>query len=96
VPSLPAAMFCVLLLFPGSVLAAGYLRQQADLAMEHRLLLSALVSMALFAGLPLGAALLMRVRLSSGFRIHRRGWLAFLAAGIWGLSAWPWLTRSFC
>jgi sodium transport system permease protein len=89
VPSVATAMFCVLLLFPGSVLAAGSLRQQADLTMEHRLLLSALVSMALFAGLPWAAALLMRVQLSSGFRIHRARLLAFLAAAIWGLSAWP-------
>lgn len=89
VASLPAAMFCVALLFPGSVLVAGYLSQQEQLPMGHRLLLNALATILLFAGVPLAAARLQRVRLRMGFRMHRAGWLVFLAAGIWGLSLWP-------
>jgi sodium transport system permease protein len=87
--TLPAAMFCLAVLFPGSVLVAGYLSQQPQLAMAHRLLLNALATILLFAGVPLAAARLQRVRFGMGFRLHRAGWLVFLTAGIWGLSLWP-------
>ncbi len=89
VATLPAAMFCIALLFPGSVLMAGYLSQQEQLAMSHRLLLNALATILLFAAVPWAAARIQRVRVGEGFRMHRSGWLVFLAAALWGLSLWP-------
>lgn len=95
VATLPAAMFCVALLFPGSVLLAGYLGQQEQLAMSHRLLLNALATILLFAAVPLAATRVQRVRLGTGFRLHRTGWLVPLAAAIWGLSLWPFAHEIF-
>jgi sodium transport system permease protein len=89
VASLPAAMFCVALLFPGSVLLTGFLRQQLHLPMGRLLLFNALATLVLFAGMPLAAAFLQRVRLATGFRVRPARLLALCAAAIWGLTLWP-------
>ncbi len=89
VASLPAAMFCVALLFPASILVTGYLRQQQHLPMGRLLLFNALATLVLFAGVPLAVAVLQRVRLATGFRVHPARPLAFCAAAVWGLALWP-------
>jgi len=89
VASLPAAMFCVALLFPASILVTGYLRQQEQLPMGRLLLFNALATLVLFAGLPLAIAVLQRVRLVTGFRVRPARPLAFCAAAVWGLALWP-------
>jgi len=89
VASLPGSLFCIAVLFPCSVLLSGYLQQQMQLPMDRRLVLNALATLVLFAGVPLVAAILQRVRLATGFRLRKANWLAFCAALILGLAAWP-------
>jgi ABC-2 type transport system permease protein/sodium transport system permease protein len=89
VASLPASMFCLAVLLPCSVLLAGYLQQHVQLRMGNRLMLNALATVVLFAGLPLVAAILQRVRMTTGFRVLAAHPLTFAAGLLVGLTAWP-------
>lgn len=56
-----------------------------------RLVLSSLVSLALFVGFPAFVLWWRRVNLRTGFQLERPTILAVLAAGLFGLSLWPWI-----
>jgi ABC-2 type transport system permease protein/sodium transport system permease protein len=86
--SLSAAMFCVALLFPASVLLNGAVARFGGPSMAARLLLACMVSLLLFTGLPLAAACLERLRFQDGFSLHRASWAAFAGALLLGLSLW--------
>jgi ABC-2 type transport system permease protein/sodium transport system permease protein len=92
--SLPGALFCVALLFPGAVLIAGFLARQ-EVSMPGRLLLNGLATVVLFSGVPLAAAWLQRVRLRPGFRWHAPRAGALAAALVVGVALWPWAHEVF-
>jgi ABC-2 type transport system permease protein/sodium transport system permease protein len=80
---------CLALLFPLSVLTAGVLALQQDLAVPVRLVTASLATAALFGLLPLAVAALRRIDLRSGFALWGASPMAWLGAALLGLSLWP-------
>jgi ABC-2 type transport system permease protein/sodium transport system permease protein len=86
-------MLCLALLFPALFLVNNILAQaQAARAISERqfvFLFCGAAQLALFAGLPLTAARIARVRLSSGLGLRGAPFEGYIGATLLGLSLWP-------
>jgi sodium transport system permease protein len=91
---LSGALTCLALMFPAYYLLSNLLAL-VPLGASQKLLLAAGVTMLLFGGFPLAAALLQRVRLDSAFAVRPASWLAFVAAALLGLTLWPLVEELF-
>jgi len=89
VATVSGAMLCLAVLFPAYFLLSNILQQVVDASLSLRLGMSAMVTMLLFVGLPVAAAMVQRVRLPGGFQLRPVGPLAFAAALAMGLALWP-------
>ena len=89
------AIFCLAISFPLCFLAAGLLGRFRGMSMETQLGLSGVLTVLVFAGLPLLAAVIQRVRIRSAFQLHLAKPLSFLAAGLLGVSLWPFIVEIF-
>lgn len=83
-----AALACLALLFPCFFVAAN-LAQVAGVSMRTQLLINSLVTIVVFAVLPLLFGLSQRVTLRAGFQLQPAPWLAFLATFVLGVTLWP-------
>jgi ABC-2 type transport system permease protein/sodium transport system permease protein len=97
VASVSNALFCLSVAFSILFLIRGAAQQlwpasptSLFSALPH-LLLVPVLSILLFAGMPLGAALWRRVRWKTGFLLERAPILVYPAALLLGVSLWPWL-----
>ncbi len=91
VPSLVGANLYLALLFPLYIWAASGLRMAGGLSLSQRLIGSSLVSVVLFAVLPLGTAWISRLQLSRTFCWTRPSGVSLVSAVLLGLSTWPFL-----
>jgi ABC-2 type transport system permease protein/sodium transport system permease protein len=88
-PSVAGTLFCLAITYPLYFLLANSLYRMTGATMAGRLVLSATVTVLLFAGLPLLASLLQRTRISTTFQLRRAPLLAWIAALLLGISLWP-------
>lgn len=89
VASMPAALFGLAIIFPAYFLLGNELARAVGWTMTQRLVTSGLVTIAVFGGIPLGVAMLNRVRLKSGLALTAPGMAAFVGAALIGASLWP-------
>ena len=78
-------------LFPAFFVASGLLGRFAGSSMTVRLVSSGLLTVTLFATVPIAVMIWRRVRLSSGLALHGASPLAWIGAVCLGLSCWPWV-----
>ena len=95
VATLPGAMFCLAALFPVYFLLGNLLHRWPGASIGVRLAASAFVTALLFVGVPVLAAILQRVRFTTGFQLRFTGFVAFLGAVVLGVSAWPFAHEVF-
>ncbi|QDT52445.1 ABC-2 family transporter protein [Caulifigura coniformis] len=76
-------------IFPVFFLTGSLIGRMADLSIESRLALNALLTAAIFGGIPAGVALWRRVPLANAFQLRRSRLLALLGAVVAGAAAWP-------
>ncbi|HEV8059863.1 MAG TPA: ABC transporter permease subunit/CPBP intramembrane protease [Gemmataceae bacterium] len=85
-----AAFFCLALLFPAYfVTTGGGTQLLQNKPLETRFVFMSLSSIVLFAGFPVAAAYMGRVRLVSGLQLSRPSVLQVLAGVLLGLGLWP-------
>jgi ABC-2 type transport system permease protein/sodium transport system permease protein len=84
-----SSLFCLAFMFPAQFLLSSAFAQNARLTMGMRLIAVAVSTAVLFAGIPLAAAWLGRLRLATSFRLVRPRGAALAAAVVLGLSLWP-------
>ncbi|MCC7474719.1 MAG: CPBP family intramembrane metalloprotease [Pirellulales bacterium] len=89
VASIATALLGLAIMFPCYFVLANSLARSPELPMNQRLLVAALITIAVFAGIPSGLATIGRVRWSSGLGFARADWGALLAAALLGVSLWP-------
>jgi sodium transport system permease protein len=87
--TLSTAMFGLALMFPAYFVLANSLLRSPELAMGQRLIVNALVTVAVFGGIPVVMAMLGRVRWSSGLGWRPAGLGSIAAAVVLGISLWP-------
>ena len=87
--SLAAAMLCLALMFPSFFVLASGLGRSRELSIDEQLVVRALITAAVFGGIPIVIAVIGRVRWSSGLGFCRAGIFSFVAAAILGLCLWP-------
>ena len=88
--TIPAALFCLALLFPCQFIAAGTISQWKSLGIGAKLALAAVATAAIYVAIPALAARGSHVRLRSAFRLRPCPWGAVAGAVLLGLSLWPW------
>jgi ABC-2 type transport system permease protein/sodium transport system permease protein len=88
-PSVPMAMLCLAIIFPCSFVLANNLARAQELSMAQRLEVGAIITAAVFGGIPLLLAMIGRVSASSGLGLRRPGLVPLLAAAILGVALWP-------
>ncbi len=76
-------------IFPAFFLSGSFVGRMGELSISQRLLANAVLTAALFGGLPLAVALWRRVRLRAAFQLEWPSWAALFGAAIAGASAWP-------
>lgn len=91
-PSIASALWCLALAVPVYFLAQNMLAQ-AGLAEPVLLVLVAVLSVLLFAGLPIAAAYQARVRWTASFGLYMPRPTAMLAGLVLGISLWPLVLR---
>jgi sodium transport system permease protein len=85
-----AALFCLALLFPAYfVVTGGGSQLLQDSSLEARFAFGGIMSVALFAGFPLLAAYMGRIRFATGFQLAPPSMLQVVSALLLGLSLWP-------
>ncbi len=85
-----AAFFCLALLFPAYfVTTGGGTQLLQDKSLQDRFIFMSLSSILLFAGFPLVAAYMGRVRLVSGLQLSRPSAVQVFAGMLLGLGLWP-------
>jgi ABC-2 type transport system permease protein/sodium transport system permease protein len=87
--SLGAAMFCLAAMFPTFYVLANTLGRSAEFSIERQTIVRAIITAAIFGGIPATLALVGRVNWASGLGIRKAGVLSYLAAAILGISLWP-------
>jgi ABC-2 type transport system permease protein/sodium transport system permease protein len=87
--SLPAAMFCLALMFPSYFVLANGLVRSPDISVGQRLAAVALITAVVFAGIPVAIATFGRVRFTSGLGLKSAGSVELVAAALLGLALWP-------
>jgi ABC-2 type transport system permease protein/sodium transport system permease protein len=96
-PTVGSALFALALIFPAFFVAVNVIARLKGLPTAVQLTATGAATAVLFAGIPLVAARLGRVRPASGFRLVRprgKGWLAIPAAAALGLSLWTFAHES--
>ncbi|MCA9179562.1 MAG: CPBP family intramembrane metalloprotease, partial [Planctomycetales bacterium] len=88
-PSPRGAMLTLVLLSPLYYWVGGLVYQIAFRSQSSQLVFSALATAILFAGVPMLACGVERVRLAPGFRLRRPPLVSLPAAVLLGLSIWP-------
>ncbi|QDV68260.1 ABC-2 family transporter protein [Rosistilla carotiformis] len=86
-PSMPAAMFCLAVLFPCFIVIGG-MSSRIEGSMSAKLVANAMVTVLLFVGLPWLFARFNHVRMTAAFFLKVPRWPAFLAAVLLGCSVW--------
>ena len=71
-PASGRGMFCLALMFPCYFVLANSLGRSPELSMDRRLAVGALITAAVFGGIPIAIAMFGRVRWSSGLGIAQR------------------------
>jgi sodium transport system permease protein len=85
-----AALFCLALLFPAYFVATGGGAQLLqDSSLQARFAFMSITSVVLFAGFPLVAAYMGRIRLVSGLQLYRPSFTQVVSGIVLGLSLWP-------
>jgi ABC-2 type transport system permease protein/sodium transport system permease protein len=87
--SLGAAMFCLAAMFPTFYVLANTLGRSAEFSIERQSVVRAIITAAIFGGIPAALALVGRVNWTSGLGIRKAGVLSYVAAAILGISTWP-------
>lgn len=87
--ALPAAAFCLAIMFPLYFVLAATLARSGELSLETRLMVGAAVTVLVFVGIPGVFALFNRVRTASGLGFVWPPVLALAAAALLGLVLWP-------
>ncbi|MEM7311679.1 MAG: ABC transporter permease subunit/CPBP intramembrane protease [Planctomycetota bacterium] len=87
--SMSGALMFLAVLFPLYILLANTLARFKDSGIEVVLTLSIAITVVLFGVLPIAAALISRIRIADAFYLRSAPLLAFLAAGLLGVSLWP-------
>ena len=82
--SLAAAMFCLAAMFPTFFVLASTLGRSAELSIERQSVVRAMITAAIFGGIPIALALVGRVNWASGLGIRKAGLLSYVAAAILG------------
>ena len=90
VASLPVAMACLATLFSLFIVLGG-LQSRIDATMAQRLCISAGTLLFLFVLIPVAFAKVCRVKIQTGFAIHRAGLSAWSCGILFGISLWPYL-----
>jgi sodium transport system permease protein len=88
-PSITAVCLGLAATFPAYFVASGLMSRGTDVSPSTRLLLSAILTIALFLGLPWMFLTYQRVRLRDGLRLYQPHWTFLVAAVLLGLSTWP-------
>ncbi|WP_417730925.1 ABC transporter permease subunit/CPBP intramembrane protease [Rosistilla oblonga] len=86
-PTMPTAMFCLAVLFPGFIVIGG-MSSRIQGPMSNKLIANAIVTMLLFVALPWLFARLSHVRIKTAFFLQLPRWSTFLAAVLLGCSVW--------
>jgi ABC-2 type transport system permease protein/sodium transport system permease protein len=86
---LPAAMFGLALMFSFYFVLGTGLMRSGEIGMKNRLIVSALITAAVFGGIPIALATFGRVRWSTGLGLAKPPWTSLLAAILLGCSLWP-------
>ncbi len=87
--SLSQAMACLAVLFPAFLVLSGVPGRLMGEWVAGRLIGNAIITIVLFAVMPLALARWSSIDLSDGFRLRGATIASFLAATILGLSLWP-------
>jgi len=88
--TLAQAMFGLAVLFPSFLIMGGIAtRMSENLSMNSRLGVNVVVTIVLFAGIPLSMVWFWGVSLRSGLSIKGAPVIVFASAGLLGLSLWP-------
>lgn len=93
--TVPAAMFTLAAMFPLYFVLASTLAHSAEMPLDKRMIVSALVTTVVFACVPLLVALFNGVRLASGFALRNPSILGVLAGVLLGVSLWPFAHEVF-
>lgn len=87
--SLTQATLGLALMFPTFLILGGMTSRMTDVSIGYRLGINAGLTILLFAGLPIVLAAISAVNFRSGFSLGGASPLSFAAAGMLGLSLWP-------
>ncbi|MEI8383662.1 MAG: ABC transporter permease subunit/CPBP intramembrane protease [Planctomycetota bacterium] len=87
--SLTQATLGLAILFPTFLILGGMTSRITDVSIGYRLGINAGLTILLFAGLPIVLAAISAVNFRSGFSLGGASPLSFVAAGMLGLSLWP-------
>jgi len=87
--SLPAAMLCLALIFPISFVLGSTIGRSQELPISSRLAANALITAAVFGGIPILLAMFGRVRAATGLGTRWPGIGTLAGAAILGAALWP-------
>lgn len=87
--SLAQAMFALALLFPAFLILGGASARMVNLSIETRLALNGLITVLLFAALPLALTQFSSIPWKSGLAMRGAPPVSFVAAAVLGVSLWP-------
>lgn len=87
--SLAQAMFALALLFPAFLILGGASARMVHLSIEIRLALNGLITILLFAALPLALTQFSSIPWKSGLAMRGAPPVSFVAAAVLGVSLWP-------
>lgn len=87
--SMAAAMLGLALMFPAYFILANDLARSPELSMQTRLQVCAIITVAVFAGIPLGIATIGRVNWATGLGFRWPRWGALVGGVLLGASLWP-------
>ncbi len=87
--TLPAAMLGLALMFAAYFVLASGLARSRELPMDRRLVVIALITAAVFGGIPIALSMFGRVSAASGLAVRRPAVGALLGAILLGLVLWP-------
>jgi ABC-2 type transport system permease protein/sodium transport system permease protein len=82
-------MFGLALMFPCYFVLANSVGRSSELSMEHQFVVRAIITAAIFGGIPALISMLGRVSWSTGFGIRKTSLLDLVGAAILGVSLWP-------
>ncbi len=88
-PSVTAALLCLALMVPIWYAASNGIAQASWLSLPWRINAGILLSVMMFAGLPLFSAWMSRVPVAGGFQLTAAPPLSFAGAALLGVSLWP-------